>query len=169
MLRSRDVFNSLIKEQVDKGIPASRIALGGFSQGGAMSLFTGTTHSEKLAAIFGLSSYLPLSNKINEFMPQDWPNKQTPVFMAHGDADGVVKFEFGQKSADHLREMGMPVEFHKHKLVYRFLFSNCISSSCFLFSFFFLLPIQLFSTCLLTVVDSQGSGSRRGPGGDRGP
>lgn len=98
-----------------------------------MSLFTGTTHSEKLAAIFGLSSYLPLSNKINEFMPQDWPNKQTPVFMAHGDADGVVKFEFGQKSADHLREMGMPIEFHKYKLVYRFLFSICISSSCILF------------------------------------
>ena len=133
MLKSRDTFNALIKEQVDKGIPASRIVLGGFSQGGAMALFTGTTHSEKLAAIFGLSCYLPLSNKINDFIPQDFPNKQTPLFMGHGDVDGVVKFEFGEKSAEHLKEMGMPVEFHKYRLVDPIPF-NCNSSDYLLLS-----------------------------------
>jgi hypothetical protein len=38
----------LIKEEMDKGIKASRIILGGFSQGGAMSVFAGVTNKENL-------------------------------------------------------------------------------------------------------------------------
>ncbi|EEP81154.1 hypothetical protein UREG_05996 [Uncinocarpus reesii 1704] len=117
ILKSREYFNSLIKEEMDKGIKSSRIVLGGFSQGGAMSLVTGLTCKDKLGAIFALSSYLPLSNKIKELLPENWPNEKTPVFMAHGDIDAVVKFELGQKSAEHLKEMGMDVEFHKYPYV----------------------------------------------------
>lgn len=104
----------MIKEQIDKGIPASRIVLGGFSQGGAMSLLTGLTSPEKLGGIFALSCYLPLSHKFKELLPEGWPNQKTPLFMAHGDADQVVKYEFGQKSAEALKEMGVPVEFHTY-------------------------------------------------------
>ncbi|EER29864.1 Phospholipase/Carboxylesterase family protein [Coccidioides posadasii C735 delta SOWgp] len=114
ILRSRDYFNSLIKEEMDKGIKPSRIVLGGFSQGGAMSLITGLTCKEKLGGIFALSCYLPLSNKIKELLPENWPNEKTPVFMAHGNADSVVKFEFGQSSAKHLKEMGMEVDFNEY-------------------------------------------------------
>ncbi|WEW61406.1 alpha/beta hydrolase family protein [Emydomyces testavorans] len=114
ILKSRDFFNSLVKEEMDKGIRPSRIVLGGFSQGGAMALITGLTSKEKLAGIFGLSCYLPLSQKIKELLPEDWPNKKTPVFMAHGNADAIVKFDFGRDSAKHLSEMGMDVEFHEY-------------------------------------------------------
>ncbi|OAT13374.1 acyl-protein thioesterase 1 [Blastomyces gilchristii SLH14081] len=114
ILKSRDYFNSLIKAEMDKGISPSRIVLGGFSQGGAMSLFTGITQKEKLGGIFGLSCYLPLGEKISTFMPDGFPNKQTPVFMAHGDADSTVLFEWGQRSADSLKALGMSVDFNKY-------------------------------------------------------
>ncbi|PGH04195.1 hypothetical protein AJ79_07173 [Helicocarpus griseus UAMH5409] len=116
ILKSRDYFNTLIKAEIDKGIKPSRIVLGGFSQGGAMSLFTGITHKEKLGGIFGLSCYLPLSDKLASHMPSDgsFANKETPVFMAHGDADQTVLFDWGLKTVEHLRELGMGVDFHKY-------------------------------------------------------
>ena len=41
IVASRKRITSLIKAERDDGIPAHRIVLAGFSQGGAMSLFTG--------------------------------------------------------------------------------------------------------------------------------
>ena len=45
---SRKRIMGLIRTQRDDGIPASRIILAGFSQGGAMSLFTGLHYPGKL-------------------------------------------------------------------------------------------------------------------------
>ncbi|PGH13363.1 hypothetical protein AJ80_06357 [Polytolypa hystricis UAMH7299] len=114
MLKSRGYFNRLIKEEMDAGIPPSRIVMGGFSQGGAMALLTGITHPEKLGGIFALSCYTPLSNKLKDMLPESWPNKNVPVFVAHGDIDQVVRFELGQRSAQFLKDLGMNVDFRKY-------------------------------------------------------
>jgi predicted esterase len=97
----------LIKEQVDKGIKPSRIVLGGFSQGGAMSLFSGITNPEKLGGVFGLSCYMLLSDRIKNYIPENWPNKKTPFFIAHGTEDDVVPHEFGKQSAELAKELGL--------------------------------------------------------------
>jgi hypothetical protein len=107
ILRSRDYFNTLIKEEMDKGIKASRIILGGFSQGGAMSVFTGLTSPEKLGGVFGLSCYLLLSDRIKNYLPEEWANNKTPFFLGHGLDDDIVPFQFGKKSADVLKEIGV--------------------------------------------------------------
>ncbi|KAL2846213.1 acyl-protein thioesterase 1 [Aspergillus pseudodeflectus] len=107
ILKSRDYFNTLIKEQVDKGIKPSRIVLGGFSQGGAMSLFSGITNPEKLGGVFGLSCYMLLSDRIKNYVPENWPNKKTPFFIAHGTEDDVVPHEFGKRSAELAKELGL--------------------------------------------------------------
>ncbi|KAJ9298949.1 hypothetical protein DTO271G3_3191 [Paecilomyces variotii] len=115
ILRSRDYFNTLIKGEIEKGIKPSRIVLGGFSQGGAMSLFTGITGEQKLGGVFGLSCYLLLSDRIKKYIPENFPNKDTPFFMAHGKADEVVKYNYGVMSKDALVEMGINVEFHDYE------------------------------------------------------
>lgn len=51
--RSMEYFHGLIKQEMDKGIPSNRIVIGGFSQGGAMSLLSGLTSPNKLGGIFG--------------------------------------------------------------------------------------------------------------------
>ncbi|EEH33439.1 acyl-protein thioesterase [Paracoccidioides lutzii Pb01] len=114
ILRSRDYFNTLIKQEIDKGIKPSRIVMGGFSQGGAMSLFTGLTQKEKLGGIFGLSCYLPLRDKVPSYIPEGFPNKMTPVFMAHGDEDPTVLLDWAVGSAEELRKLGMTVDFYKY-------------------------------------------------------
>jgi predicted esterase len=40
-------------------------------------------------------------------------NLKTPLFMAHGTDDNVVKFKFGELSHLALTKMGVNVEFHK--------------------------------------------------------
>uniref|UniRef100_T1L506 palmitoyl-protein hydrolase n=1 Tax=Tetranychus urticae TaxID=32264 RepID=T1L506_TETUR len=45
-------------------IPAERILLGGFSQGGALSLHTGLRYSKPLAGILAFSCWLPLHKDI---------------------------------------------------------------------------------------------------------
>ncbi|KAK2746500.1 hypothetical protein FQN57_003126 [Myotisia sp. PD_48] len=114
ILKSRDYFNTLIKAEIDKGVKPSRIVFGGFSQGGAMALFSGLTSKEKLGGIYALSCWLPLANKIKDYLTEDWPNKKTPIFQAHGDEDMVVKFGFGEHSAEFMKELGCDVDFRKY-------------------------------------------------------
>jgi predicted esterase len=103
---SQGYFHSLIQKEIDAGIPSDRIVLGGFSQGGAMSLFSGLTAKVKLAGIVALSSYLVLHDSFTQYLPKPEVNKQTPIFMAHGKIDQVVNFEIGKMTFDLLTKMG---------------------------------------------------------------
>ena len=58
--KSKQLITSLIEEEINNGIDPSRIVLGGFSQGGALSLYIGLAGKFKLAGIVSLSCWLPL-------------------------------------------------------------------------------------------------------------
>lgn len=120
VMRSRKYIHSLIQEQRDNGIPAKRIILGGFSQGGAMSLFSGLTYTKGLlGGVFGLSCYQLLPTKFDELAAETGTQvaiQQKPaVFMGHGTADPLVKCDWGQKTAEGLKERGFDVEWHTYK------------------------------------------------------
>lgn len=117
ILKSRDYFHSLIKQEMDAGIPSERIVLGGFSQGGAMSLFSGITSPHKLGGVFGLSCYLLLHSKLQSFVPEGNPNKATPMFMGHGDRDPLVLPKWGQMTADILNGWGYQVNLKFYRYV----------------------------------------------------
>ncbi|KAH8717027.1 Phospholipase/carboxylesterase/thioesterase [Phaeosphaeriaceae sp. PMI808] len=115
IIKSRDYFHSLIDQEIEKGIPANRIVIGGFSQGGAMSLLSGITYKSQLGGIFGLSCYLLLQKKIKDMVPDSSPNQNTPIFMGHGDADQVVAHKFGELSAKELTKHGYNVDFRTYE------------------------------------------------------
>ena len=52
-------FDDLIAREGERGIPAGRIVLAGFSQGAAVSLYTALRFTETLAGVMALSGYLP--------------------------------------------------------------------------------------------------------------
>ena len=54
----------LIDREIDRGQPASRIVLAGFSQGGALALHLGLREKRPLAGILALSAFLPLAAKL---------------------------------------------------------------------------------------------------------
>lgn len=104
VLESEISVRALIKEQIDAGIPANRIVLAGFSQGGVVSLFTGLRYAEKLAGIMALSCYLPTSDKLPSELSEN--NKATPILQHHGDQDDVVPVSAGKMAHDVLKAGG---------------------------------------------------------------
>ncbi|KAJ3942607.1 hypothetical protein N0V92_013762 [Colletotrichum tropicale] len=109
ILASNEYFHSLVQAEVDAGIPADRIVLGGFSQGGAMAIFSGLTGTHKVAGIVGLSCWLLLSERFASLVPADKPNQAMPIFMGHGDADPLVRPELGALSMEALKKLGYDV------------------------------------------------------------
>lgn len=51
---------TLIQNEIQAGIPADRIVVGGFSQGGALALYSALTFPQKLGGVVALSCWLPL-------------------------------------------------------------------------------------------------------------
>lgn len=80
-----------------------------------MSIFSGITAPTKLGGIFGLSCYLLLHNKVKELIPEGSPNKETPIFMGHGDSDPLVRPEWGRVTAKTLRDMGYGVTLRMYR------------------------------------------------------
>lgn len=108
MLASVSSLKDLIKQEIDSGIDPSRIVVGGFSQGGAISLLTGLSHTPSLGGIVGLSTWLPLRSRFskkgvsNSLLTEK--AEKIPTFLAHGDADPVVRFSWGEKTKTLLKE-----------------------------------------------------------------
>lgn len=80
-----------------------------------MAIFSGITSPTKLGGIFGLSCYLLLQSKFKEFVPSDNPNKETPIFMGHGDSDPLVLPGWGQMSAEMLKSCGWEVDLKMYR------------------------------------------------------
>ncbi|KAJ2355154.1 hypothetical protein IWW50_003973 [Coemansia erecta] len=105
-------LNELIRSEIDAGVPAARIVLGGFSQGGAMALFTGLQSELQLAGLAVLSGYLPLRERL--LMRATDASKRVPVFHGHGTADEVVLFQYGEMTRNALQQSGYSVDFHAY-------------------------------------------------------
>ncbi|KAH9948748.1 lysophospholipase I [Amylocystis lapponica] len=107
MMESARTLYALISAEIDAGLPANRILLGGFSQGGTMSILAGLSCEHKLGGIVVLSGRVPLPDKFSTLVkPQ---NKTVPIFWGHGKEDVMVKYMHALRSAELLRvTVGVP-------------------------------------------------------------
>ena len=108
---SQGLLEALIKEQ---NLPASRIVLAGFSQGGAIVLQTALRHAERLAGVLALSTYLPLAGKLAA--EASAANRDLPVFMAHGTFDDIIPLRRAEQSRRALEALGYPVQWHAYPM-----------------------------------------------------
>jgi phospholipase/carboxylesterase len=105
---------ALIDREAARGIPASRVLLAGFSQGGAVTLAAGLRREVPLAGLIALSSYLPMHDRAAALAT---PQARTqPVFMAHGLQDPVVPYGAGEYSAGLLKSLGFNVQWHRYAM-----------------------------------------------------
>lgn len=104
VLASEQLIHQLIAEQIEQGIPSSRIILAGFSQGGVMSLFTGLRYPQPLAGILAMSCYLPSASSLPTELSE--ANKTTPIMQMHGTQDDVVPISAGEDAHRLLIEAG---------------------------------------------------------------
>ncbi len=105
-------LEDLIRRENGRGVDDGRIVLAGFSQGGAIALHAGLRHPQPLAGIMALSTYLPLASSLAA--EASAANRGVPVFMAHGQGDTVIPFQFGSSCARMLQAAGYALEWHDY-------------------------------------------------------
>jgi phospholipase/carboxylesterase len=110
---SRRVADYIRGEQ-EFGVPASRVVLAGFSQGGAVALHAGLRYPERLAGILALSTYLPFPALLAA--EKSAANADVPVLMCHGREDAVVPIRMGSDSRDLLQALGYAVEWREYPM-----------------------------------------------------
>lgn len=109
---------ALIAREEARGIPAHRILLVGFSQGGAITLAAGLRRKVPLAGLVGLSTYLPESSERVAAALQVAARTQ-PLFMAHGQYDPVVPALIGERSAATLQALGFALDWHVYPMAHQ--------------------------------------------------
>jgi len=111
---SQTSVDELIARELARGVPAARLILAGFSQGGAIALQTGLRHPERLAGIMALSTYLPLAATLAA--EASAANRDVPIFMAHGRDDSLIPIERATISRETLRAAGYKLEWHDYAM-----------------------------------------------------
>jgi len=112
-LSARQIEGLLAREK-ERGIPAERIVLAGFSQGGAIALHVGLRHAEQLAGVIALSTYLVLEHTLDE--ERSAANTGTPIFQVHGSLDPVVEVQRGEACRDQLAAAGYTLEWSTYPM-----------------------------------------------------
>lgn len=97
----------LIRQQIAAGIPADRIVLAGFSQGGLIALHAALSYEQELAGILAMSTYCPMYE-------QFYMHRQMPIMMVHGLNDQVIPLTVAEHSKLALERKGYHIEWHTY-------------------------------------------------------
>lgn len=96
ILKACNTMDELVQAEIDRGVEANRIIVGGFSQGCAVSLVWGqiSKFRGKVGGIMCLSGYFPLADRLPELRKErqipDDEKSSTDWFYAHGSGDQLV-------------------------------------------------------------------------------
>ena len=108
----------IIESEISAGIPPEKIIIGGFSQGGALALYTGLNTTHKIGGILALSCWMPMhqqfmaeKSKAAEGQQPSYP----PVLQCHGDCDPVVPYKWGQLTSTLLKSLKLDHEFKSYR------------------------------------------------------
>jgi phospholipase/carboxylesterase len=112
VFESAALVEDLINQEIDRGIPAHKIVLAGFSQGGVIALHLGTRYGKTLGGIMSLSSYMSEPETLAGAAHQ--ANKNTAIFVAHGQQDDVVPMLMGNAAFKVLQGNNYPVTWHEY-------------------------------------------------------
>ncbi len=114
IIESSNILTRLCDEQVEQGITPERIIVAGFSQGGAIALYAGLRYASALGGIMALSTYLPMQQRLQQEATA--ANRNTPVFMAHGQHDDVVALQFGLQTYTLLQQQGYRLQWQDYAM-----------------------------------------------------
>jgi phospholipase/carboxylesterase len=112
LLASAAAVHALIDREVERGIPADRIMLLGFSQGGAVNYQAGLTYDKPLAGMAALSTYFPTAEAI-EVHPA---NAQLPIMICHGTADDILPLAMAMNARQQLEKLNLTPAFHTYPM-----------------------------------------------------
>jgi len=107
-------IHDLIQTEIDNGIPAQRIVLAGFSQGGVLAFEVALNYPKQLAGILALSTFLADGDSLGT--PRAEVNSRIPILMCHGQQDMVLPLTMGQTSYTTLKNAAYAVEWCEYPM-----------------------------------------------------
>lgn len=102
LMASAKAVGKLVEREIEKGIPANRIIIAGFSQGGAVAYELGLSYPERLGGILALSTYFATADSVQ----RSEANADIPISVYHGTFDPMVPESLGVRSVETLKGMG---------------------------------------------------------------
>jgi phospholipase/carboxylesterase len=99
-------------ELAHHGLPASQLAIVGFSQGTMMALHVGLHRATPPAAVVGYSGVVVLENGKRVESLQTAIRSKPPILLVHGDQDDVVPPEMFFFTKEALAAAGVPCQWH---------------------------------------------------------
>ncbi len=97
--QSSELIESIVIDQISQGIKPEQIYLSGFSQGGAMALYTGLRLEQRFGGLVALSAYIPCAEQLTIRL-----DTATPIFMGYGNFDPLVQPMWTKQSHDLLNQ-----------------------------------------------------------------
>jgi phospholipase/carboxylesterase len=111
---SAERIQGLVHDQIAQGVPAERIIIAGFSQGGAVAYQAALTFPERLGGLLAMSTYLATEGSLT---PAE-VNRDLPIEIHHGNADSVVPEALGQAARDGLKAQGYAVNYRQYPMAH---------------------------------------------------
>ena len=91
LIKSKDLIEAIIKKRCALSSSNFKVFIGGFSQGAALSLFTGLSSNLEISGIIALSGYLPKNIKYSN-------PKHPPIIAIHGEGDDIISVDIAKNS-----------------------------------------------------------------------
>lgn len=114
--QSHEHLQAFVEREKSRDIEPSRIFLAGFSQGGAMVLYTAIRAEVPFGGVLALSTYWLQEDPEDPGKGVLQTNKGTPIFMAHGVEDPVIPYDLAVKSKEVLEGFGCPLEWRTYTM-----------------------------------------------------
>jgi phospholipase/carboxylesterase len=110
-----ETISSVIEEYP---VDEKRVFIGGFSQGGMMTMHAGLIHPNKYKGAFILSSRMLMKE---EFENKIRDTHKIPIFMSHGLTDTVISIEDGRNTQELLTSYGYEVEYREYEMAHQII------------------------------------------------
>lgn len=110
---SRRIAECIAREQ-QRGVAPGCVVLAGFSQGGAVALYTGLRYPQRLAGILAMSCYLPFPETLAA--EKSAANADVPILMCHGRSDPIVPIGMGLEAREVLEAHGYSPEWRDYPM-----------------------------------------------------
>jgi phospholipase/carboxylesterase len=107
-------ITALIDRERAAGVPADRIVVAGFSQGGAVAFQTALAYPETLGGLLALSTYLPRPEYLETRLAA--ANRGLPILMCHGTQDPVVVPSMATLARDWLTLHGYAIDWRTYPM-----------------------------------------------------
>lgn len=119
---SVSIVHGLIARERGRGVPASRIVLAGFSQGGTVALHAALRYPERVAGVVALSAPAPFLEEL--LRDAEAASRDVPILLAHGRRDPIVPFAVSEGARALLAARGYPVEWRLYDIEHTVSFAE---------------------------------------------